>query len=456
MTKKRCSLFAVWMIALPAVSQELRISADRRAIDFGEVQVGSTYAVGLDVVNRGNEPLTLTCSGGAVPGPFSQSNSCFGATLSTDEACSVEYTFAPTSLGVFDSQADLVCNGLPITVDIRARSKPVRLETRISRIDFGQVTVNNPTPSRFSVSINNFGSSRVDMQCDNEVIDHPAFNVILSTCNGASIAPLSACSYQIGFLPTVSGPASGTFAPNCLGISLPVQLDGEGVVGPPTQSLYVPIRDLNFGSLVVNEPSPAILGARVTNLGPPQTVICTGGGVDSPFANSNECNNVSLGTGQQCFLTFNALSAVPGQFSETSTYTCNGNVYSIDLTANVEQPTLRFNATALQFDAVAPDRPFVSTQVELVNQSNNVLTLDCTTPTEQLPFASSNFCNGVGLFPGQSCTFTYAFFPFDLGDFSDTSTLTCNGVPLELELRATAVPAPPLFSDSFEPVPMLP
>ena len=439
-------------------AQELRISADRRSIDFGIVQTGSTRTLGFDIVNRGDDILTLTCAGGSVPGPFSVSNDCFGAALNADEFCSFEYDFSPSAAGVFDTEAELVCNGLPITVEIDARSETPRLGARVRRVDFGEVEVGDPVGSRFAVSINNFGRSPVTMSCTGDAIDDADFNITVSNCNGSTIPPGGTCAYEIGFTPSAAGAFSTTFSPACLGTTIPIELEGIGVTGPPTQTLYAEIRDLNFGPILVNE-FPGFIPnfvSRVTNRGPSQTVVCTGGGIGSPFTNTNNCNNVVLGNTQQCFLEFSAFSTLPGTFSDTSSYSCNGNVFDITLSAEAVLPSLRFDASLLQFDSVSTERSFVFADVFLVNEGFNAVTLDCSTPTESTPFASSNFCTGERLQPGATCQFTYAFIPPEPGHFSDLSTLTCNGVPLELELRATAVLPPPLFVDGFESVPTLP
>ena len=457
---KRSIILVVLACAVsPSVfAQELRISADRRAIDFGTVQTGTTKTLGFDIINRGDDALTLTCSGGSVPGPFSASNDCFAAALSTDEACSYEYDFTPGTAGVFDTEANVVCNGLPISVEIAARSEAPRLGGGVRRVNFGQVDIGDPVGSFFAVSISNFGRSPVAMSCTNDSIGHPAFNVSVSNCNGSLIAPGGSCAYEIRFAPSSPGAVSTTFAPVCLGIEIPFALEGVGVSGAPTQTLYAEIRDLNFGPILVNELPGFIPNfvSRVTNRGPSQTVICTGGGVASPFTNTNECNNVVLGDTGQCFLRYTAFSTIPGMFSDTSVYTCNGEVFDITLSANAVLPALRFDASLLQFDSVSTDRSFVFADVFLVNEGFNAVTLDCTTPSESPPFVSSNFCTGERLLPGDSCQFTYAFFPPSAGNFADVSTLTCNGVPLQLELRATAVAPPPLFVDGFEQVPTLP
>ena len=69
--------------------------------DFGYVSVGSTSAQQTtNVTNYGAAPIVMSGTGGAPGGSFARTQDCDGVTLNPGQTCHMNYTFAPTLVGL--------------------------------------------------------------------------------------------------------------------------------------------------------------------------------------------------------------------------------------------------------------------------------------------------------------------------------------------------------------------
>jgi uncharacterized repeat protein (TIGR01451 family) len=84
-----------------AVDTDMAISAS--AIDFGNVNVGSTASVPVTLTNTGGDPFgPINMFGGAPPSAeFDASQNCQGNTLPAGGTCQVTYSFSPSATGPF-------------------------------------------------------------------------------------------------------------------------------------------------------------------------------------------------------------------------------------------------------------------------------------------------------------------------------------------------------------------
>ncbi len=73
------------------------------AIDFGQVNVGSTAQASVTLTNTGGDPFgPINMFGGAPPtAEFNASQNCQAATLPAGGSCVVNYSFSPGSTGTF-------------------------------------------------------------------------------------------------------------------------------------------------------------------------------------------------------------------------------------------------------------------------------------------------------------------------------------------------------------------
>jgi hypothetical protein len=73
------------------------------AIDFGQVNVGSTAQVSVTLTNTGGDPFgPINMFGGAPPtAEFNASQNCQATTLPAGGSCMVNFEFSPLSTGQF-------------------------------------------------------------------------------------------------------------------------------------------------------------------------------------------------------------------------------------------------------------------------------------------------------------------------------------------------------------------
>ena len=85
-----------------AVDTDMTISTT--AIDFGQVNVGSTAQASVTLTNTGGDPFgPITIFGGAPPtAEFNASQNCQSQTLPAGGSCMVNYSFSPGSAGSFN------------------------------------------------------------------------------------------------------------------------------------------------------------------------------------------------------------------------------------------------------------------------------------------------------------------------------------------------------------------
>jgi hypothetical protein len=91
------------MVAAPAAAVDTDIAISTTAIDFGQVNVGSTAQVSVTLTNTGGDPFgPINMFGGAPPtNEFNASQNCQAKTLPAGGSCMVNYSFSPGAIGNF-------------------------------------------------------------------------------------------------------------------------------------------------------------------------------------------------------------------------------------------------------------------------------------------------------------------------------------------------------------------
>ena len=99
-----------------AVDTQIEIGA---TIDFGDVTVGSTKAIPVDLTNGGTDSFgPINIFGGAPPSPeFNASQNCQGNTLAAGASCQVTYSFQPGAPGTFNDESNFTVSETPSQSD---------------------------------------------------------------------------------------------------------------------------------------------------------------------------------------------------------------------------------------------------------------------------------------------------------------------------------------------------
>ena len=100
-----------------AVDTDIAISTT--AIDFGQVNVGSTAQVSVTLTNTGGDPFgPINMFGGAPPtAEFNASQNCQATTLPAGGSCMVNYSFSPGATGTFNDTSSFTVSETPNQAD---------------------------------------------------------------------------------------------------------------------------------------------------------------------------------------------------------------------------------------------------------------------------------------------------------------------------------------------------
>ena len=258
----------------------------RSALTFSPLILGnSSNSQIVAVRNVGSGPLVISKI--RVTGAFTQTNAC-GSTLSAGNACSIQVSFAPTTLGLQKGNLQVIDNavGSPHTLPLAGTAIAATeiLNITPTALMFGQQTIGE-TPARQVLSLVNNGNSPVVFGSMTAAGDFSQS----SDCP-AKLDPEQNCSVTVTFTPTVVGNRAGTLSIPQAGANPlinSVNLAGTGV-GTPR---------INLSALSLSFPNQDVGVA-----GTPKTITLTNGGtadllinalgINGDFTQTNDCGSV--------------------------------------------------------------------------------------------------------------------------------------------------------------------
>jgi Abnormal spindle-like microcephaly-assoc'd, ASPM-SPD-2-Hydin len=96
------------ILARPAAAVDTPIAISTTAIDFGNVAIGATVEVPVQLTNTSGSPFgPINMFGGAPPtAEFNASQNCQAQTLAAGASCQVTYSFSPGSSGSFSDSSN--------------------------------------------------------------------------------------------------------------------------------------------------------------------------------------------------------------------------------------------------------------------------------------------------------------------------------------------------------------
>lgn len=315
---------------------------------------------------------------------------------------------------------------------------------RPSAIGFSPVTLtltqNVGTSGSQPVTISNFGGSPMNI---GSISANGGFSET-NNCPGQLVAG-SACTVNVTFAPSVTGPANGTLTVSDnsgnLGAAQSVVLTGLGTA--PVAS--VTPATLTFQSQVVNTTSSAKnVVLQNTGTGPLQVagVIAA-----APFSQTNNCNAI-VAPGASCTVVVSFTPAAIGPATGTLTITDNAGTQTVNLTGTGSAP-VTLSSSTLSFGSVAVGYTSPAKTVTLTNRGNVALNFSSIAVSAGFAMAS-NTC-GAGIAVGANCTVGVTFSSSALGNATGTLTFTDNAVnsPQTVSLTGTGVAPVTLSSSSL-------
>ena len=220
---------------------------------------------------------------------------------------------------------------------------------------------------------------------------------------------------------------------------------GAGAAAPTvTDSQWVTPLELDFGPVGVGETGSQMV-ATITNSGTIPLTGWAGGGVNSPFSASQDCN-ITGGVlpGHSCHYYFTFSPTAAGTFNATSSSSTNAGPINIILHGTGMPPSLSYDAHSLDFGnrftakgipAVAP------TQVVTIRNTGLVPLTAWAGGGVPAPFSASQDCNITGgVLPGHSCHYFFGFSTTSSGVYTATSTSSTNAGQISVKLTGAAHP----------------
>jgi hypothetical protein len=400
-------------------------------LDFGDQAIGTHgLARAVKVMSNGAVDLQVTSVGlaGAHAGDFAiATNSCSGATIGPEQACSVDVLFTPTASGARSATLQVIDNatGSPHSVALSGTGTPPPARTvNPTAISFpGQAVESRSQPQRLTLTNNGvdpFTVARV------ETAGAAGGDFVLDQgCQNRLLVPGASCAVAVAFQPAAAGErnASIVVTDDAPGTPVAIPVTGVGlgadvVFDPPTLDLETQ-QVGTFGrrrEVLLNNLGNADLGiAAIT--------------VTGDFRHDHLCGSI-LRRRDFCRIGVMFVPTVAGAHSgELRVTDDQGHRYQLPLAGWAWEPQASLSTASIEFG----DLPVGSTSrpqsVRLSNVGTGVLTVrqvQVENGTTNDFLTDPQDCSGAVLRQGEACTTSVRFQPTSKGGHGAILKITTN------------------------------
>jgi len=424
------------------------VSFTRDSVDFGNVSVGATATVSVDLAYKGVTPANISSMSVDRGAPyFSQTNTC-GKVLDPGTQCTLRFSLTPAAATRYSGNFKLsFSDGSYTTLSLLGLGQAATLTTSDASLSVGTIVL--PGASKpVNVSLANSGNVPVTGLAVSNFDNRLAFNY--GDCT-STLAPKKGCTMSFVYEPDTEGTiATGFQVISDNGGSKPFLISGLAVrMSLAPDSLAFPETQLGTSS--------AVESATLSNDGsvdiPLDGISIVSG--SSYFGQANNCGKV-LAVGSTCII---SVRYTPGRVATNAGYvgiTSNGVLAAqLALSGTGVDYRLGVSTTTLSF----PDSYVRESSVRVVTVTNNAPDPTAITGVGVLSgdsdYAQSNNC-GDTLAVGASCVITVHFSPSALGvrqgslaitSSRGDSVVTLTGKAIERPLQLT--PMSVLFPDTM-------
>jgi hypothetical protein len=426
-----------------ASSSPLDLTVAPGSLSFGSVTV-SDPSPAQPILISNNSSGTITVNNIGVSAPFASVGNILPTTLAAGQSMTVNVTFAPTASGAASGSLTITSTAAnsPTAVALKgtgvASSSPLDLTVAPGSLSFGSVTVSDPSPAQpILVSNNSSGSITV-----NSIAVSAPFASVGNTLPMTLTAGQS-MTVNVTFAPIASGAANGSLTIISTAANSPsvVTLKGTGVASSSPLDLTVAPGSLSFGSVTINNPSPAqpILISNNSS----GTITVNNIGVSAPFASVGNTSPMTLTAGQNMtvnvMFTPTASGAASGTLTITSTAANSPSVVTLKGTGVASSSPLDLSVApgSLSFGSVTASNPSPAQPIVVANNSSGTITVSGISVSR--PFATAGNTLPTTLTAGQSMTVNVTFTPTASGTASGSLTITSTAAnsPTAVSLAGT-------------------
>jgi sugar lactone lactonase YvrE len=445
------------------------------SLNFGNVIVNTTSGVlGFQVLN--NNPTALTISSIAVSGPnaaqFSETNTCTGVTLQSNNVCAILITFTPSAVGLETATVTVTDNASTPTTTLSIEGTGVAAPTPSVSVSPAATTfpatVFGSSSAAQTLLVTNSGSAAATLSSITLGGANATSFALTGNC-GATLAVNASCTVTAVFTPTA---ASQTFTATVLVASndpsspATATLTGTSTAAPVAAATLTP-STLSFPSETVGTASAAQT-VTLTNTGNTTlgiaSIAVTGAGAAS-FPQTNSCG-ATLAAGASCTIQVifdpaeagNLTAALSVQFSGASQAPSIARAHDLTTPAPLTTslsgtgvaavtpvPIATLTPEALTYSATAGSTS--TAQIATLTNSGtaalNISGIMLTGANASAFTMSANSC-GATLAVNASCTLSVMFAPASSGSFSASISVTDNaaGSPQTTTLTGTGAAVP--------------
>jgi hypothetical protein len=418
-------------VALTGAGTQPGLASTPASVSFGNVVVGATGSVSVNLSNTGSASVTITQASVTGTG-FTIVGSPNGQTIQPGQSLSFTAQFLPTSVGNATGSISVVSNApnSPMTIALTGAGTQAGLASTPPSVSFGNVAVG--TSGSASVSLSNSGSASVTIS--QASVTGTGFTMVGSP-TGQTIQPGQSISFTAKFSPTSAGNATGTIsvasnAPNSL---MTIPLTGAG-----TQSgLASTPASVSFGKVVVGASGSA--SVNLSNTGSASVTISQASVTGTGFSMLGSPAGQTIQPGQSFSFT--------AQFSPTSVGNATGSIsvasnapnspMTIALTGSGTVPGLGVSPAAVNFKGVVVGNSATAT-LNLSNTGSAAVTISQASVTGT-GFTISGLAAGLTIQPGQNSSFAAQFQPTSTGSASGSISISSNSPnsPMTIALTGT-------------------
>ncbi|MHB1583419.1 MAG: beta strand repeat-containing protein [Acidimicrobiales bacterium] len=443
---------------------------------FGNQGVGTKSGdLPLTVTNDGSSSMTLGAP--AVVGSQSTdfpidnagSDPCDGATLLTNQTCTVQVAFDPSQLGIESATLQIPFDGVTGTLSVPLSgvgTAPTTVTVAPNPVDLGTVTLGGASTVA-QVTVTNDGPGALRFPAGSYDIGGPSageFHVVADGCSSTVVPDGSACADDVVFTPSATDPTGPTSASlsindNAGGSPQSVVLNGTAAAAPTNGGLVAAPSTVAFGDegLGVQSMDTTV---TVTNNGASAVDIGAGtivGLQEHDFGiDTDTCQAASpLPAGQQCTV---GLYFLPGSLGDKSaTFELqygNGSQLTVPVGGTgVPQTSASLSPSPVDFGSVPLGTASAEQAVTVTNTGSGPL-LFGPSPVRIAGSNAGDFtdladtCAFNTVAPGDSCQVDVVFMPPGNASTVNAETATllvvdnAGGSPQADQLTGTAVPDP--------------
>lgn len=420
-------------VALTGTGTQPGLASTPASVNFGNVVVGTTGSVSVNLSNTGSASVTITQASVSGTG-FTMVGSPNGQTIQAGQSLSFTAQFLPASVGNATGSISVASNApnSPMTITLTGAGTQAGLGVSPAAVNFKGVVVGSSGTTTLNLS--NTGSAAVTIS--QASVAGTGFT-ISGLAAGLTIQPGQNSSFTAQFQPTSTGSASGSISVSSNSPNSPMTIALTGT-GTQPEIGAIP-SSAPFGNVTVGNTNSQTI--TLTNGGTANLTISQGSVSGNGFKITGLSTPLTIQPGGNA--TFNAVFTPTGAGKVTGSVSLANDApsspYTIALsgTGVTQTQVLTFNVSGLSFGNVSVGSNS-SLPATLTNTGNASVTVSSSNTTGA-GFTVSGVSPGETLNPNQSIPVTVQFAPSAAGAVNGNLTIVSNATdsPTSIGLTGT-------------------